>query len=138
MLKSTRAYNAEKGDPVRITYADPDEMPQIYRQYDWIVYPSDQAINKVGFPVSLMEAQASGVGVCWQELPGRRDEQLEFLGGAGYLFRSIDDVPAILAKPYPGEMRARGIDNARKCDIEAHAHLLTDTWDAMEAARAGV
>lgn len=127
-LLSTRAQNLAKGSPVTITYADPDEMPAVYQQHDWLVYPSDPDINKVGLPVSIAEAQASGVGVCWQELPGRRDEQLEYLGGAGYLFRSIDEVPDILSGGYPEEMRQRAIENARKCDIEQHRSLLSDAW----------
>lgn len=133
-LKATRAYNTAKGNPIKITYADPDEMPQVYRQYDWLVYPSDQTINKVGFPVSIVEAQASGIGVCWQELPGRRHEQLDFLGGAGYLFRSIEEIPSTIGQAYPEEMRLRGIENARKCDVEAHNLLLTEAWDGSPQA----
>ena len=67
-------------------------------------------INKVGLPVSIPEAQAAGVGVCWQEMPRRREEQLEFLGGAGFVVKSMAEVPAILAQPYPEEMRLRGIE----------------------------
>jgi glycosyltransferase involved in cell wall biosynthesis len=127
-LDATRQHNERAGHPVRITYADPDDMPDVYPRYDWLVYPSDTKMNKVGLPVGIAEAQASGLGVCWQELPGRRDEQLEFLGGAGFLFSSIDEVPAIISKPYPEEMRLRGLDNVQKCDIERHKHLLSDVW----------
>lgn len=93
-LEDVRAGNEQAGGVVNITYADPDDMPEVYPRFDWLVYPSDTKINKVGFPVAIAEAQAGGLGVCWQELPGRREEQLEFLGGAGFLFRSIDEVPA--------------------------------------------
>ena len=105
-------------------------MPAVYREHDWLVYPSDPTINKVGLTVSIVEAQASGLGVCWQELAGRRSEQLEFLGGAGYLYRTLDQLPGLLRKPYPEEMRLRGLANARKCDIEAHKVLLTGAWNA--------
>ena len=128
-LKFTRAQNEMAGDVVRITYADPDEMPEVYPRYDWLVYPSDPQINKVGLPVSIAEAQASGLGVCWQELPGRREEQLDYLGGAGFLFRSIDEVPEILSRPYPEEMRRKWFEAARRCDIEAHKGLLTEAWE---------
>lgn len=128
-LEATKEHNTALGGPVNITYADPDDMPDVYPQYDWLVYPADRAINKVGLPVAICEAQASGLGVCWQELPGRRDEQLEFLGGGGFLFRSIEEVPQILSRPYPEEMRQAGFAAARRCDIEATKHLLSDAWD---------
>jgi hypothetical protein len=127
-IENTREYNEANGNPIRVTYADPDDMPSIYLQYDWLVYPSDRSINKVGFPVVIAEALASGIGVCWQELPGRRDEQLEFLGGAGCLFRSIEEVPAIITQPYPEEKRQAGFRAARRCDIERTKHLLSDAW----------
>lgn len=127
-LKVTQLKNQSLGNVVNITYADPDDMPDVYPRYDWLVYPSDTGINKVGLPVAIAEAQAAGLGVCWQELPGRRDEQLEFLGGGGFLFRSIDEVPAILSRPYPEEMRLCGLQAAKRCDIEQHKGLLSEVW----------
>jgi glycosyltransferase involved in cell wall biosynthesis len=133
-LELTRAHNEMLGSPVNITYADPDEMPEVFPRYDWLVYPSNTKISKVGLPISILEAQASGVGVCWQELPGRREEQLDFLGGAGFLFSSIDEVPEIITRPYPEEMRQRGMEIARRSDIGAHGSLVTDAWDRILAA----
>ena len=137
-LATTQAYNEKAGNVVRIRYVDPDDMPEIYPCYDWLVYPADTKINKVGLPAAIAEAQASGLGVCWQELPGRCDEQLEFLGGGGYLFQSIDELSAILTKPYPDEMRQAGLHNANKCNIERHKVLLTEVWEhaIREAATA--
>jgi hypothetical protein len=133
-IEKTKALNEELGNVATITYADPDDMPEVYPQYDWIVYPADETINKVGLPVALVEAQASGIGVCWQELPGRRQEQLDFLAGGGFLFHSIEEVPAIISQPYPEEMRLAGIEAARRCDIEQTKHLLSDAWDRRLAA----
>lgn len=130
MIPALRELNQALGGVVDITYADPDDMPDVYPRYDWIVYPSNTEINKVGLPVAVCEAQASGLGVCLPELPGRREEQLEFLGGGGFLFRSIDEVPAILARPYPEDMRLAGLENAAKFDIERHKQLLTGAWAA--------
>jgi hypothetical protein len=127
-IEKTRAYNEANGNPICVTYADPDDMPSIYLEHDWLVYPSERTINKVGFPVAIVEALASGIGVCWQELPGRRDEQLEFLGGAGFLFSSMEDVPAIITQPYPEQKRQAGFHAARRCDIERTKHLLSDAW----------
>lgn len=127
-LSKTEEHNNRLGNPVRISFADPDDMPAVYPNYDWLVYTSDTKINKVGFPVAISEAQASGLGVCWQELPGRREEQLEFLGGGGYLFKTLEEVTQLLSAPYPDEMRQAGYAAAKRCDINEHKHLLTEVW----------
>lgn len=134
-LPITESYNERAGRVINISYADPDDMPEVYPRYDWLVYPSDTDVNKVGLPVSIAEAQASGVGVCWQELPGRRREQLAFLDGGGFLFRSLDEIPEILARPYPEEMRLRGLQAAKRCDIEQHKVLLREVWDNHSGPR---
>ncbi len=135
-LGATSRYNEERGNVVTISYADPDEMGDVYPRYDWLIYPGNPRINKVGLPVGIAEAQASGLGVCWQELPGRREQQLEFLGGGGFLFGEIEELPEILLRPYPEEMRLRGLENARRCDIQGHKSLLTDVWHRVAQAAA--
>ena len=127
-LEFTNTYNKNAGNVINIKYADPDDMPDIYPKYDWLVYTSDPKINKVGFPVSIAEAQASGVGVCWQELPGRKEEQLEFMGNAGFIFKNVEELPPILSQPFSEDMRISALENARKCDIEQHKNILTDSW----------
>jgi glycosyltransferase involved in cell wall biosynthesis len=127
--KQTQKYNRANGGLVQVRYADPEEMPEIYPRYDWLVYPSAPEVNKVGLPISIAEAMASGIGVCWQELPGRRQEQLDFLGRAGHLYKSIDELPEILSRPYPEEKRQLGFESARRFDIEQHKHLLSDVWN---------
>lgn len=134
-LQTTVDYNQSRGNPVGITYVDPDEMPQIYPQYDWLVYTADPKINRVGFPVGMVEAQASGLGILWQELPGRRQEQLSNLQGAGLLYKSIDEIPAIISQPYPEEMRQKGFERAKLCSAKDQSHLLTDLWDAFAKQR---
>jgi len=127
--KHTRPYNEKANNPINILYRDPDDMPAVYAEHDWLVYPSCTKINKVGLPVAIAEAQAAGLGVCWQELPGRRQEQLDFLGGGGFLFSSMHEVPTIITQPYPEEMRQAGFKAARRCDIQEHKKLLTSAWD---------
>ncbi len=134
-LQDTVNYNESKGKPVSIMYVDPDEMPEIYSQYDWLVYPADPKINRVGFPVGMVEAQASGLGVLWQELPERREEQLKNLQGAGILYKKIEEVPALLMQPYPEEMRQKGFERAKLCSAKDQSHLLTDCWDRFEEQR---
>ncbi|HIA51590.1 MAG TPA: glycosyltransferase [Candidatus Melainabacteria bacterium] len=134
-LQDTVQYNDSKGKPVRIMYVDPDEMPEIYAQYDWLVYPADPKINRVGFPVGMVEAQASGLGVLWQELPDRKEEQLKNLQGAGILYKSIKEVPELLMQPYPEEMRQKGFERAKLCSAKEQSHLLTDCWDRFAQQR---
>ena len=123
-----REHNEKLGNPAVITFAEPEDMPGVYRQHDWIVYPSDPDIGAVGLPAAVAEAPASGIGVCLQELPGRRAAQLEFLGGAGFLFKHINEVPNIISNPYPEEMRLKGLENSRKFDVRAHKRILDETW----------
>lgn len=131
-IDETREYNKKMGNPVtNITCAEPEDMPKIYRDHDWLVFTANTKLNSVGFPISIAEAQASGIGVCWQEPPGRKEEQLEYLGGAGFLFKSIEELPTILNTPYPESMRLMGLENAKKCDIKQHKILLTDIWDSL-------
>lgn len=127
----TRDYNKSLNYPVSMKYADPDDMPNVFPRYDWMVYPSHTKINKVGLPCGVAEAMAAGIGVCWQELPGRREEQLDFLGGAGFLVASMDEVPAIISQPYPEEQRQAGFEAARRFDIQGHKHLLSDVWNQV-------
>lgn len=127
-LHLTEAHNRRRGNPVHVTYADPSEMHEVYPRYDWLVYPSDPIRNKVGLPVALAEAQAAGLGVAWQELPGRREEQLHFLGGGGFLFQDLAELPPLLRSPYPDTMRQAGFAAAERCNINQHKHLLSDVW----------
>ena len=109
-------------DPV-----EPDDMPAEYKKHRWLVYTGDFAIPTVGWPMAIAEAQAAGVGVC---MPNLRPDLAQYVGeGAGILYDSIDELPAIVSGPVPEEMRERGFEQARKSDIEAHKHLLTDLWD---------
>ena len=121
-------YNESKGSPITIAFCEPERMDAVYKNHDWLVYTSDTKIIRVGLPVSIAEAQASGLGVCWQEMPGRRQEQLDYMGGAGFLFKTIDEVPEIICQPYPDEMRKRGLENSKKCDVDIHKQMLVETW----------
>ena len=120
--------NARRGGRVSIHSAvQPEEMGAVYKAHGWLVYTACPKLATVGWPMSVAEAQASGLGIC---IPRLRADLEEFVGGAGYLYDSIEEVPGILAHPYPGEMRRRGFEHARKSDIREHAWKLTDLWDA--------
>jgi hypothetical protein len=123
-----RQHNAVMAAGVH--FADPIEpaaMPAEYKKHRWLVCTGDFDVPAVGWPVAIAEAQASGVGVC---VPMLRPDLAQYVGeGAGVLYETIDELPAIVSGPVPEEMRTRGFEQARKSDIERHKHLLTDLWE---------
>lgn len=126
--KTIVAYNHEKGDPIDIIPTlEPDRMPAEYKKHQWLVYTADRAYNTVGWPMAVAEAQAAGVGVC---VPNIRPDLQDYVGGAGYVYDSLDQVARIIREPVPGEIRERGFEQARKSDIEGHKHLLTALWES--------
>lgn len=113
---------------------EPEAMPREYKRHRWLVYTADADTPGVGWPVAIAEAQAAGVGVC---MPALRPDLAQYVGvGAGILYDSVDELPAIVSAPVPEEMRERGFEQARKSDIARHKHLLTDLWDDALRARA--
>lgn len=113
--------------------AEPEAMPAEYKKHRWLVYTADLGDPAIGWPTAIAEAQAAGVGVC---LPNLRPDLAQYVGeGAGILYDSIDELPAIAAAPVPDEMRERGFLQSRKSDIEGHKHLLTDLWDKALCGR---
>ena len=122
------AISHPQGLPAKIAFEEPENMAPVYRDHDWLVYTSDVEMNTVGLPAAVVEAQASGIGVCLQELPGRREAQLDFLGGGGHLFKKIDEVPDLLSEPYPEELRMKGFASSLRSDVRAHKSTLDDIW----------
>jgi len=120
--------NAQAGANVAfVGPIEPEAMPAEYKKHRWLVYTADRAAPNRGWPVTIAEAQAAGVGVC---MPNLRPDLAQFVGeGAGVLYDSVDELPAIVSGPVPEEMRERGFEQARKSDIARHKHLLTDLWD---------
>jgi hypothetical protein len=113
---------------------EPDDMPREYKKHRWLVLTADAAAAQTGWPKAVAEAQAAGVGVC---IPALRPDLALYVGeGAGLLYDSVDELPAIVSGPVPEEMRERGFEQARKSDIERHRHLLTDLWDDALRTRA--
>lgn len=120
--------SAQTGARVNVVApVEPEAMPAEYKKHRWLVYTGDTGTPTTGWPMAIAEAQASGVGVC---MPALRPDLTQYVGeGAGILYETIDELPAIVSAPVPEEMRIRGFEQARKSDIERHKHLLTDLWD---------
>lgn len=126
----TRRQADSGGSITCIGPVEPAEMPREYKKHRWLVLTGDGPAPLIGWPMAIAEAQAAGVGVC---IPALRPDLAHYVGeGAGILYESIDELPAIISAPVPEEMRERGFEQARKSDIERHKHLLTDLWaDAL-------
>ena len=119
-------YNQNHGNLVNIVdTVEPEAMPAEYKKHQWLVYTASTIISTVGWPLAIAEAQASGVGVCIQNI---RPDLKEYVGEAGYLFNTIEEVSKIIQHDVPNEMRELGFEQAKKSDINAHIHKLTDLW----------
>jgi hypothetical protein len=118
--------NERMGQPVRfIPPVEPREMPSEYKKHEWLVYTADRRVGTVGWPVSIAEAQASGVGVC---MPNLRPDLKEYVGPAGFLYDSTGEAAEIISKPFPEELRRLGFEHAKKSDVFTHRRLLIDLW----------
>lgn len=129
--KKVAAYNANLGGLVEMMpHFWHEDMPREYKRHEWLVYTADHSFNSVGWPIAVAEAQASGVGVCIANI---RPDLREYLGGAGYVFDSLEEVRKIISRPVPDEIRELGFVQARKSDIEVHKGLLTRLWGQGDA-----
>jgi hypothetical protein len=120
------ALNTEMAHPVRIIPAvEPEDMPGEYKKHQWLVYTASREIGTVGWPMSIAEAQASGVGICMANI---RPDLRQYIGEAGFLYDSVSDVVDLISKPVPQEWREMGFEQAKKSDIFVHKTILTDLW----------
>jgi hypothetical protein len=121
--------NERMGYPIAIVPpVEPRLMPAEYKKHEWMVYTGNPDLPTVGWPLAVAEAQASGVGVCMQRV---RPDLEEYLGGAGYLFDTLDEAADIVSRPVPEEIRERGFLQARKSDIHFHIDSLVNLWRAV-------
>lgn len=123
------ALNERMGKPINmIAPIEPKLMPPEYKKHQWLVYTGDPKLRTVGWPLAVAEAQASGVGVCIQRV---RPDLEEYVGGAGYLYDTLEEVAEIISGPVPEELRERGFVQARKSDVHGHIDKLVDLWRAV-------
>jgi hypothetical protein len=124
-VEQLKELNERLGSPVRVhPPTEPPDMPREYKKHRWLVVTASD-ISSRGWPVSIAEAQASGVGVCMRNL---RPDLKEYVGACGFLYDSIEEVREIISRPFPGEMRQMGFEQARRSDVRRHKHVLTDLW----------
>ena len=100
-------------------------MPTEYKKHRWMVYTASKDFNTVGWPLSLAEAQASGVGVLMQNI---RPDLKDYVGPGGYVFDTVEDAYRIITQPFPEEKREQGFLQAEKSDVDSHIGLLFQLW----------
>lgn len=121
------ASNAALGHPVNLHPTRPSaRMPEVYKAHDWLVYTADFGLGTVGWPMAVAEAQASGCGVL---VAGLRPDLADYLGGAGLVYRTLEEAADLLAGPCPPEMRERGFEVAWRSDIGRNLGQLTGLWE---------
>jgi hypothetical protein len=83
--------------------------------------------------VAVAEAQASGVGVCMQNV---RPDVAEYVGDCGFVFDTVDEIAGLIAGEFPSELRRRGFEHARRSDARSHIAALEEMWDGAGAGAA--
>jgi glycosyltransferase involved in cell wall biosynthesis len=130
-LHQLEEYNEQRGRPVEMkANVEPDDMPAEYKKHEWLVYTANAEMKTVGWPMAVAEAQAAGVGVCMQNI---RPDLREYVGEAGFLFDTVQDVKDIISRPFPDELREIGFEHARRSDIREHLPALTGLWERATA-----
>ncbi len=124
LLSELQRYNERQEAPVRfVPHVCFQEMPETYRRYDWYIYSGNS--DSCGLPISILEAQASGIGVLHRYT---RPDDHAFLNGGGFIYRELEDVIDIVKDDYPEDMRERGYINARLWDIKRHIGDVASLW----------
>lgn len=127
MVSSLVEANEKIGGRVNfIAPIDPEDMLAQYKRHEWLVYTASHKFNTVGWPLAVAEAQAAGVGVCMQNI---RPDVRDYVGDAGFVFDTAAEVAEIIRKPFPDDMRRRGFEWAKRCDVADHIRLLTNLWE---------
>jgi hypothetical protein len=124
-VNALREFARERNSPVNfIPAVELEEMPAEYKKHRWLVYTAGKD-GRVGWPMSIAEAQAAGVGVCMANI---RPDLRDYVGPAGFLYDSLDEALEIISKPFPEEMRNLGFEQAKNSDVFEHRALLFNLW----------
>lgn len=104
---------------------DPEDMPPEYKKHAWLVYTASREKASVGWPMAMIEAMASGVGACMQNI---RPDLADYVGDAGFLFDTPADLVDRLRHDPTTQERERGYAWAEQFDFRRALPLLTNLW----------
>lgn len=112
--------NVEIRDPVRFS-----KMPEVWREHGWLVYTADKQLKSVGWPLAVVEAWASGTGVC---VPRIRPDIEQYVGNAAIVYDDIEEVAELIGEPPDSDLLERGKRRAAEMDIKNWINPLFETW----------
>jgi hypothetical protein len=120
------AINKEAGSPVAIAeHCSHEAMAREYKKHRWLVYTAETNPATIGWPISVAEAQAAGLGIC---IPKVRPDISEYIGPAGFTYACIEEVIDIVSTDYPEHLREVGFSTAQLSDIHHHKDKLLRLW----------
>lgn len=123
-----KAYNEAAGSPVKVRpMFEPENMPFIYKGHQWMVYTANPDLPTIGWPLSIAEAQASGVGVLVHRV---REDLRTYVGPGGHVYDSLEEARDILSQPFDPAAREASFDHARRSDIRVNLRDLIQLWEA--------
>jgi hypothetical protein len=127
-----REFASSRKSPVRfMPPVELEEMPAEYKKHRWLLYTAAPG-GRVGWPLAIAEAQASGVGVCMANI---RPDLRDYAGPSAFFYDSLDEALNTIHQPFPEELRQLGFEQAKKSDVRQHRSLLFQLWGmAPEAA----
>lgn len=121
-VQELKELNQSYNNPVNINSTIPyHEMPKIYKNHSWLVYTACKISNSVGWPMAVLEAQASGVGVCIQNI---RPDLKEFVNDSAILFNEINELPKIISNKPSLELIEKGFLNSQKYNYKNYSNIL--------------
>jgi glycosyltransferase involved in cell wall biosynthesis len=100
-------------------------MPLEYKKHQWIIYPIDKELLTVGYPLAIVEAQASGVGVI---MYNARNDLIDFVSENGYLYTQIDEVIDIIKNDFDNTKRLNAINLCSRYNIDNTIPILETFW----------
>jgi glycosyltransferase involved in cell wall biosynthesis len=125
-MERVRAYNAKLGSPVEmVPPVEPSKMLAEYKRHAWLVYTASGRINLVGWPLSVGEAMAAGVGVC---VPRIRADMQDYVGDAAVLYDDIAEVAPLVRGPVAADLRERGFERCKVFDLKRAVIALERAW----------
>jgi len=92
-----------------------------------MVYTANPDLPTIGWPLSIAEAQASGVGVLVHRV---REDLRTYVGHGGYVYDSLEEARDILSQPFDPAAREASFDHARRSDIRVNLRDLIQLWEA--------
>jgi len=119
-LASQQGGKIEISDPVVFS-----KMPEIWKEHRWLVYTADRKLKSVGWPMSVVEAWASGTGVC---IPRIRPDIEQYVGDAAIVYDDIKEVADLIGEPPNAELLESGKRRAAEMDIKRWIHPLYEIW----------